>query len=112
MSSASASCKGTTCTTIHGMSSNTRFTEGFSKVDGQSCAMVEIATRTPAMNSVFLTVSETFDYTAGQHVSVRMMGPNGYAAVLSSWIDRVVRHRVEIVGSTLGAGYEYVFSDF
>jgi len=55
--------------------------------------MVEIATRTPAMNSFFVTVSETFDYTAGQHVSVRMMGPNGYAAVLSSWIDRVVRHR-------------------
>ncbi|MET4489824.1 hypothetical protein ABIA94_005411 [Bradyrhizobium sp. LA7.1] len=94
MSSASASCKDTTCTTIRGMSSDTRMAEAvLAKGRWQSCAMVEIAPRTPAMKSVFLTVSETFDYTAGQHASVRLMGANGYTAVLSSSIDRVVRHR-------------------
>jgi ferredoxin-NADP reductase len=36
----------------------------------QSCVIVEITTRTPAIKSFFLRLSETFDYTAGQHVDV------------------------------------------
>ena len=49
----------------------------------QSCAIVEIATRTPAIKSFFLRLSETFDYTAGQHVDVRLIAPNGYTAMRS-----------------------------
>ena len=49
----------------------------------QSCAIVEIATRTPAIKSFFLSLSETFDYTAGQHVDVRLTAPNGYTAMRS-----------------------------
>ncbi|MER9432542.1 ferredoxin reductase [Mesorhizobium sp. M0408] len=49
----------------------------------QSCAIVEIATRTPAIKSFFLRLSETFDYTAGQHVDVRLTAPNGYTAMRS-----------------------------
>jgi ferredoxin-NADP reductase len=49
----------------------------------QSCAIVEIATRTPAIKSFFLRLSETFNYTAGQHVDVRLIAPNGYTAMRS-----------------------------
>jgi hypothetical protein len=49
----------------------------------QSCEIVEIATRTPAIKSFFLRLSETFDYTAGQHVDVRLTAPNGYTAMRS-----------------------------
>ena len=49
----------------------------------QSCAIVEIATRTPAIKSFFLRLSEPFDYTAGQHVDVRLTAPNGYTAMRS-----------------------------
>jgi ferredoxin-NADP reductase len=49
----------------------------------QSCAIVEVATRTPAIKSFFLRLSETFDYTAGQHVDVRLTAPNGYTAMRS-----------------------------
>ena len=49
----------------------------------QSCAIVEIATRTPAIKSFFLRLSETFDHTAGQHVDVRLTAPNGYTAMRS-----------------------------
>jgi len=51
----------------------------------QSCAIVEIATRTPAIKSFFLSLSlsETFDHAAGQHVDVRLTAPNGYNAVRS-----------------------------
>ena len=49
----------------------------------QSCAIVEIATRTPALKSFFLSLSETFDHTAGQHVDVRLTAPNGYTAMRS-----------------------------
>ena len=49
----------------------------------QSCAIVEIATRTPAIKGFFLRLSETFDYTAGQHVDVRLIAPNGYTAMRS-----------------------------
>jgi glycine betaine catabolism B len=49
----------------------------------QSCAIVEIATRTPAIKSFFLRLSETFDSTAGQHVDVRLTAPNGYTAMRS-----------------------------
>jgi ferredoxin-NADP reductase len=49
----------------------------------QNCAIVEIATRTQAIKSFFLRVSETFDYAAGQHVDVRLTGPNGYTAMRS-----------------------------
>jgi ferredoxin-NADP reductase len=49
----------------------------------QSCAIVEIATRTPAIKSFFLSLSETFDHTAGQHVDVRLTAPTGYTAMRS-----------------------------
>jgi ferredoxin-NADP reductase len=49
----------------------------------QSCAIVEIATRTPAIKSFFLSLSETFDHAAGQHVDVRLTAPNGYTAMRS-----------------------------
>ena len=49
----------------------------------QSCAIVEVVTRTPAIKSFFLRLSETFDYTAGQHVDVRLTAPNGYTAIRS-----------------------------
>ncbi|MBZ9985292.1 MULTISPECIES: ferredoxin reductase [unclassified Mesorhizobium] len=49
----------------------------------QSCAIVEIATRTPAIKSFFLRLSEPFEYTAGQHVDVRLTAPNGYTAMRS-----------------------------
>ena len=49
----------------------------------QSCAIVDIAMRTPAIKSFFLRLSETFDYTAGQHVDVRLTAPNGYTAMRS-----------------------------
>ena len=46
----------------------------------QSCTIVEVVARTPAIKSFFLRLSETFDYTAGQHVDVRLTAPNGYTA--------------------------------
>ena len=49
----------------------------------QSCAIVGIATRTPAIKSFFLRLYETFDYTAGQHVDVRLTAPDGYTAMRS-----------------------------
>ena len=49
----------------------------------QSCAIVEIVTRTPAITDFFLRLSETFDYTAGQHVDVRLTAPGGYTAMRS-----------------------------
>jgi ferredoxin-NADP reductase len=49
----------------------------------QSCAILEIVARTPAIKSFFLRLSETFDYMAGQHVDVRLTAPNGYTAMRS-----------------------------
>jgi ferredoxin-NADP reductase len=49
----------------------------------QSCAIVEVATRTRAIKSFFLRLSKTFDYTAGQHVDVRLTAPDGYTAMRS-----------------------------
>ena len=49
----------------------------------QSCAIVDIAMRTPAIKSFFLRLSEAFNYTAGQHVDVRLIAPNGYTAMRS-----------------------------
>src|SRR6185295_16432463 len=49
----------------------------------RSCAIAEIVTRTPAIKSFFLRLSETFDYTAGQYVDVRLTAPNGYTAMRS-----------------------------
>ena len=46
----------------------------------QSCVIVEIATRTPAIKSFFLRLTETFNYAAGQHVDVRLTAPSGYTA--------------------------------
>ena len=37
----------------------------------------------PAIKSFFLRLAETFDYTAGQHVDVRLIAPNGYTAMRS-----------------------------
>src|SRR5215510_13094145 len=81
---ASGSCAGITCTAIRGVSSDTRMTEAIAATARwQSCAIVEVATRTPAIKSFFLRLSETFDYTAGQHVDVRLTAPNGYTAMRS-----------------------------
>jgi ferredoxin-NADP reductase len=49
----------------------------------QNCAIVEVVARTPAIKSFFLRLSETFDYTAGQHVDVRLTAPTGYTAMRS-----------------------------
>src|SRR2546429_53656 len=66
------------------MSSDTRMTEAIAATTRwQSCAIVEIATRTPAIKSFFLSLSETFDHTAGQHVDVRLTAPNGHTAMRS-----------------------------
>jgi ferredoxin-NADP reductase len=66
------------------MSSDTRMTEAIAATARwQSCAIVEIATRTPTIKSFFLRLSETFDYTAGQHVDVRLIAPDGYTAMRS-----------------------------
>jgi len=58
-------------------------TKAIAAVRWQSCAIVEIATRTPAIKSFFLRLSERFEYTAGQHVDVRLPAPNGYTAMRS-----------------------------
>ena len=66
------------------MSSDIQMTEAIAATARwQSCAIVEIATRTPAIKSFFLSLSETFDHAAGQHVDVRLTAPNGYNAMRS-----------------------------
>src|SRR5215468_4173271 len=81
---ASGSGAGTTCTAIRGVSSGTRMTEAIAATARwQSCAIVEITRRTPAIKSFFLRLSETLDYTAGHHVDVRLTAPNGYTAMRS-----------------------------
>src|SRR4051812_22781340 len=66
------------------MSSDTPMTEAIvGPARWQSCAIVEIARRTPAIKSFFLSVAETFDHTAGQHVDVRLTAPDGYTAMRS-----------------------------
>jgi ferredoxin-NADP reductase len=47
----------------------------------QSCAIVEIVTRTPTIKSFFLRSTEPFEYKAGQHVDVRLTAPDAYTAV-------------------------------
>jgi len=49
----------------------------------QSCAIVEIVTRTPAIKSFFFRLAEPFGYQAGQHVDVRLTAPDGYTAMRS-----------------------------
>jgi ferredoxin-NADP reductase len=49
----------------------------------QSCAIVEIAARTPTIKSYFFRLAESFDYKAGQHVDVRLTAPDGYTAMRS-----------------------------
>ena len=49
----------------------------------QSCAIVEIASRTPTIKSFFLRLTEPFDHKAGQHVDVRLTAPDGYTAMRS-----------------------------
>jgi ferredoxin-NADP reductase len=49
----------------------------------QSGTIVEIATRTPTINSYFFRLTEPFDYKAGQHVDVRLTAPDGYTAMRS-----------------------------
>jgi glycine betaine catabolism B len=44
----------------------------------QSCVIVEITKRTLAIKSFFLRLPEKFGYTAGQHVDVRLIAPNGF----------------------------------
>jgi glycine betaine catabolism B len=49
----------------------------------RSCAIVEIAARTPSIKSFFLRLTEPFDHKAGQHVDVRLTAPDGYTAMRS-----------------------------
>jgi glycine betaine catabolism B len=49
----------------------------------QRCEIVEVVARTPAIKSFFLRLSEPFAHTAGQHVDVRLIAPNGYTAMRS-----------------------------
>src|SRR6516165_12779514 len=102
---ASGRSAGTTCTEIRGMSSDTRMTEAIAATARwQNCAIVDIATRTPVIKSFFLRLSETFNYTAGQHVDVRLIAPNGYTAMRSYCVahlsaDVHKRARILLVGS-------------
>ncbi len=57
--------------------------ESAASVRWQSCAIVEIAERTPAIKSFFFRLSEPFAYIAGQHVDIRLTAPNGYTAMRS-----------------------------
>src|SRR5213075_3259620 len=92
------------------MSSDTRMTEAIAATTRwQSCAIVEIATRTPAIKSFFLSLSETFDHTAGQHVDVRLTAPNGYTAMRSYSIASAPSDRVAAHGSVaVGRGQPHV----
>jgi ferredoxin-NADP reductase len=73
-----------TCAAIRGVSSDTRVTKAIAATARwQSCAIVRVATRTRAIKSFFLRLSETFDYAAGQHVDVRLTAPDGYTAMRS-----------------------------
>jgi ferredoxin-NADP reductase len=58
-------------------------TEAAAAAGWRSCAIVEIAARTPTIKSFFLHVTEPFDYRAGQHVDVRLTAPDGYRAMRS-----------------------------
>jgi ferredoxin-NADP reductase len=49
----------------------------------QSCAIIEVATRTPAIKSFFLRLGQPFEHAAGQHVDVRLTAPDGYTAMRS-----------------------------
>lgn len=49
----------------------------------QSCAIVEIAARTPTIKSFFLRLTEPFVHKAGQHVDVRLTAPDSYTAMRS-----------------------------
>jgi len=49
----------------------------------QSCAIVEIAARTPTIKSFFLRLTEPFEHKAGQHVDIRLTAPDGYTAMRS-----------------------------
>ena len=49
----------------------------------QSCTIVKVVARTPAIKSFFLRLSAPFDYMAGQHVDVRLTAPTGYTAMRS-----------------------------
>ena len=67
-----------------GVNSATRMTEASAARAGwQSCAIVGIAARTPAIKSFFLRLTEPFDHKAGQHVDVRLTAPDGYTAMRS-----------------------------
>lgn len=64
------------------------------------------------MKSFFRTVSETSDYTEGQHVSVRLMGATATLPCLDPRSTGQFYVETRLRCSTLGARYEYVFSDF
>jgi ferredoxin-NADP reductase len=49
----------------------------------QSCTILDVVAGTPPIKSFFLRISETLDYTAGQHVDVRLTAPNGHTAMRS-----------------------------
>lgn len=66
------------------MSSNTRVANAFAAAARwQSCTIVEIVARTPAIKSFYLRLTEPFNYTAGQHVDIRLTAPDGYTAMRS-----------------------------
>jgi ferredoxin-NADP reductase len=54
-----------------------------SAVRWQTAAIVGIARRTESIKSIFLSPSEPFGYRSGQHVDLRLTGPDGYRAMRS-----------------------------
>lgn len=49
----------------------------------QSARIVDIIQRTPHIKSFFFALPQPFDFRAGQHVDVRLTGPDGYRAMRS-----------------------------
>jgi ferredoxin-NADP reductase len=69
---------------IRGASSGTPMTEGGRRPNfWQTCTIAQITQQTPGIKSFFLRLSEPFAYIAGQHVDVRLTGPDGYVAMRS-----------------------------
>ncbi|HEY4200347.1 MAG TPA: ferredoxin reductase [Devosiaceae bacterium] len=49
----------------------------------QTCTIAEIVQQTPSIKSFFLRLPKPFVQIAGQHVDVRLTGPDGYVAMRS-----------------------------
>ncbi|MGD1067006.1 MAG: FAD-binding oxidoreductase, partial [Vulcanimicrobiaceae bacterium] len=72
----------------------------------QSAQVVEIVTQTARIKSFFLTLTQPFDFAAGQHVDVRLTAPDGYRAMRSYSIASAPddRTRIELAIELLDDG--------